>query len=160
MVGRLADSADTLYLQRTSRRDAHRVLHTMAERLQQGDVLAFFPEGTTSEGVDLIDPATKALTGRFRVAHATTPVDAGHMLYFWAAGRDFGTAPDQMAALDAITQIGFAEDEAMIEAIQTLQDRDPRGAQAPEFSVKMDTAGIAARRIVQRWMERERHADA
>lgn len=110
--------------------------------------------------VDLIDPATKALTGRFRVAHATTPVDAGHMLYFWVAVRDYGVAPDQMAALDAITQIGFAEDEAMIEAIQAMQDRDPRGAQAPEFSVKMDTAGIAARRIVQRWMEREQHADA
>ena len=46
VIGRLADSADTLYLQRTSRKDAHRVLHTMAERLQQGDVLAFFPEGT------------------------------------------------------------------------------------------------------------------
>lgn len=54
VIGRLADAADTLYLERTSRRDAHRVLHTMAERLQEGDVLAFFPEGTTSEGIDLL----------------------------------------------------------------------------------------------------------
>ena len=30
-----------------------------------------------------------------------------------------------------------------------------RGIQAPEISVKMDTAGIEARRIVQRWMEKE-----
>jgi vanillate O-demethylase monooxygenase subunit len=50
---------------------------------------------------------------------------------------------------------GFAEDEVMIEAIQATVSRDPRGSQAPEISVKMDTAGIQARRIVQRWMDKE-----
>jgi len=42
-----------------------------------------------------------------------------------------------------------------LEAIQAIADRDPRGTAAPEVSVKMDTAGIQARRIVQRWMDRE-----
>lgn len=54
VVGRLADAADTLYLQRASRRDAHRVLEQIAARLQAGDVVTVFPEGTTSDGVDLL----------------------------------------------------------------------------------------------------------
>jgi vanillate O-demethylase monooxygenase subunit len=105
--------------------------------------------------VDFKDPDTGEVTGRFRVAHATTPIDDRSMLYFWVAGRDHGTSPAEMAALDELTKIGFAEDEEMIEAIQAIADRDPLGASAPEVSVKMDTAGIQARRIVQRWMERE-----
>jgi phenylpropionate dioxygenase-like ring-hydroxylating dioxygenase large terminal subunit len=105
--------------------------------------------------VDLIEPGSRKVTGRFRVMHATTPIDATHMHYFWVVGRDYGTNNAEMESLSAITKIGFAEDEAMIEAIQALQLRDLRGASAPECSVKMDSAGIQARRIVQKWMERD-----
>jgi 1-acyl-sn-glycerol-3-phosphate acyltransferase len=50
VVGTLADAAGTLYITRESRRDAMRVVHQVAERLQAGDVLAVFPEGTTGDG--------------------------------------------------------------------------------------------------------------
>lgn len=105
--------------------------------------------------VDLIDPENGTITGRFRVTHATTPIDATHMLYFWIVARDFGTGPEQMARIEAITKIGFAEDEAIIEAVQRVMTRDPRSNRTREISVKMDTAAVQARRIVQRWMERE-----
>jgi vanillate O-demethylase monooxygenase subunit len=105
--------------------------------------------------VDLIDPESRIITGRFRVIHATTPIDATKMYYFWVVGRDYGRDDVAMEALASITRIGFAEDEAMIEAIQALQLRDPRGSSAPEYSVKMDSAGIMARRIVQKWMDRD-----
>jgi 1-acyl-sn-glycerol-3-phosphate acyltransferase len=52
-ISTMADGAGTLYLERQSRRDAHRVVRRMAERLQAGDVLAVFPEGTTGDGVQL-----------------------------------------------------------------------------------------------------------
>lgn len=108
--------------------------------------------------VDLQDPARSdpdAVTGRFRVVHATTPIDATHMHYFWVLGRDYGTSPASMTALSDITKIGFAEDEAMIEAVQQVMSRDPRGASAPEVSVRADAAGVQARRMLQRWMDRE-----
>jgi 1-acyl-sn-glycerol-3-phosphate acyltransferase len=54
LLGALATGAGTLYIERESRRDAMRVVHHMAESLQSGDVLAVFPEGTTSDGVDLL----------------------------------------------------------------------------------------------------------
>ena len=54
LVGTLATGAGTLFIERESRRDAHRVLHHMVTHLQAGQVLAVFPEGTTSDGVSLL----------------------------------------------------------------------------------------------------------
>ena len=42
-----------MYIERESRRDAHRVVSQMAERLRAGDILAVFPEGTTGDGITL-----------------------------------------------------------------------------------------------------------
>lgn len=50
LIGTLATGAGTLYIERESRRHAMRVVHHMAEALRAGDVLAVFPEGTTSDG--------------------------------------------------------------------------------------------------------------
>lgn len=50
LIGPMATGAGTLYIERASRRDAMRVVHQMAESLQRGDILAVFPEGTTSDG--------------------------------------------------------------------------------------------------------------
>ncbi|MBE7941762.1 MULTISPECIES: lysophospholipid acyltransferase family protein [Ramlibacter] len=54
LVGALATGAGTLYIERESRRDALRVVHHMAESLRDGDILAVFPEGTTSDGISLL----------------------------------------------------------------------------------------------------------
>lgn len=54
LVGTLAAGAGTLFIERQSRRDAHRVVHHMVEHLQDGQVLAVFPEGTTSDGLSLL----------------------------------------------------------------------------------------------------------
>lgn len=50
LLGALITGAGTLYIERESRRDAMRVVHHMAERLQAHDLLAVFPEGTTGDG--------------------------------------------------------------------------------------------------------------
>lgn len=54
LIGTLATGAGTLYIERDKRRDAVRVVHHMAERLRAGDVIAVFPEGTTSDGTGLL----------------------------------------------------------------------------------------------------------
>jgi 1-acyl-sn-glycerol-3-phosphate acyltransferase len=54
LVGRLADAAGTLFVTRESARDAVRVVHQMADCLKTGEVLTIFPEGTTSNGVQLL----------------------------------------------------------------------------------------------------------
>ena len=54
LIGALATGAGTLYIERESRRDAMRVVHHMVESLNRGEILAVFPEGTTSDGVTLL----------------------------------------------------------------------------------------------------------
>ena len=54
LIGTLSTGAGTLYIERASRRDAMRVVHQMADALKAGDILAVFPEGTTSDGISLL----------------------------------------------------------------------------------------------------------
>ena len=54
IVGRLATGAGTLYIERSSRRDAMRVVHDMVQALRDGDILMVFPEGTTGDGITLL----------------------------------------------------------------------------------------------------------
>ena len=54
VIGMMSDRAGTLFIERESRRDAMRVVHHMADSLRAGDVLAVFPEGTTSDGASLL----------------------------------------------------------------------------------------------------------
>jgi 1-acyl-sn-glycerol-3-phosphate acyltransferase len=54
LVGTLATGAGTLYIERTQRKDALRMVKDMAQAMKDGDVVAVFPEGTTSDGRDLL----------------------------------------------------------------------------------------------------------
>ena len=54
LIGTLATGGGTIYIERESRRDALRVVHHMAASLKRGEVVAVFPEGTTSDGVSLL----------------------------------------------------------------------------------------------------------
>jgi 1-acyl-sn-glycerol-3-phosphate acyltransferase len=50
VIGWLVACGGTLFIERTRRSDARRVVHLVAEALRAGDQIAMFPEGTTSDG--------------------------------------------------------------------------------------------------------------
>jgi 1-acyl-sn-glycerol-3-phosphate acyltransferase len=54
VLGKLVDGAGTIYLERSSKRDALRVVHQAADVLKAGDTVAFFPEGTVGPGAELL----------------------------------------------------------------------------------------------------------
>ena len=54
LLSHLVDAAGTLYLERERKRDALRVVHAMAQALLAGETVAVFPEGTTSDGRELL----------------------------------------------------------------------------------------------------------
>ena len=54
LVGALATHSGTLYIERANRKDALRMVHDMADAMREGDVVAVFPEGTTSDGRSLL----------------------------------------------------------------------------------------------------------
>jgi 1-acyl-sn-glycerol-3-phosphate acyltransferase len=54
LIGRLVTGAGTLLVDRQRRRDAARALETMVQALKQGETVALFPEGTTSDGAQVL----------------------------------------------------------------------------------------------------------
>lgn len=54
LFGWLAEATGTVFLVREKKSDAMRVNQLMAAHLRDGDCLALFPEGTTSDGSDLL----------------------------------------------------------------------------------------------------------
>ena len=68
IIGRLIANAGTLFIERERRRDAHKVNIEAARVLAAGDVVAIFPEGTTTDGRDVLP---------FRASLLQPIVDAG-----------------------------------------------------------------------------------
>ncbi|WP_394755997.1 lysophospholipid acyltransferase family protein [Rhodoferax sp.] len=54
LIGTLAAAVGTLFIERESRRDVLRVVEQMADSLRGGDLIAVFPEGTSSDGVRVL----------------------------------------------------------------------------------------------------------
>jgi 1-acyl-sn-glycerol-3-phosphate acyltransferase len=54
VIGYLTEQSGMLFVERTSRKDAHRVVQMVAKRLVEGDCVAVFPEGTTGDGKALL----------------------------------------------------------------------------------------------------------
>jgi len=54
VVSRMIRGAGTVFIERERRRDTHRVNHAMARVLANGDVVAIFPEGTTTDGIEML----------------------------------------------------------------------------------------------------------
>lgn len=54
LIGFLAEGTGTLFVQRESPRDASRVVQQMVQSLRQGEVVALFAEGTTSDGTGVL----------------------------------------------------------------------------------------------------------
>ncbi len=53
VFGYLARKSGTIFINRTSRKDTARIVETTAEILAKGHNVAFFPEGTTTDGTEL-----------------------------------------------------------------------------------------------------------
>ena len=74
LVSRLVDSAGTLYLERERKRDALRVVHVVAAALRAGQVVAVFPEGTTSTGHGLLPFHANLLQAAIATATPVQPI--------------------------------------------------------------------------------------
>jgi 1-acyl-sn-glycerol-3-phosphate acyltransferase len=74
LLGSLITGAGTLYIERESRRDAMRVVHRVADRLREGDVVSVFPEGTTSDGRSLLPFHANLLQAAIAASAPALPV--------------------------------------------------------------------------------------
>ncbi|MBN3763243.1 lysophospholipid acyltransferase family protein [Burkholderia sp. Ac-20365] len=89
VVGWLAEQLGTVFIQREKRSDAKRIMHELANRLNAGELMCVFPEGTTTDGVQLLP----FHANMFQAAvSASRPVQPVCMMYEDAQGRQ-STAP-------------------------------------------------------------------
>jgi 1-acyl-sn-glycerol-3-phosphate acyltransferase len=74
LISHLVAAGGTLYLERERKRDALRVVHVMAEALSAGETVAVFPEGTTSDGRELLPFHANLLQAAIATASPVQPV--------------------------------------------------------------------------------------
>jgi len=84
VVGFLAKTIGTVFIQREKRTDAKKIMHQLAEILQRGGLIAVFPEGTTTAGLT-VQPFH---TNLFQAAvHAAAPIQPICLMYEDAQGH-------------------------------------------------------------------------
>jgi len=74
VVSRMIRGAGTVFIERGRRRDTHRVNQKMARVLADGDVVAIFPEGTTTHGGDVLPFKSSLLQPIVEAAGHVQPV--------------------------------------------------------------------------------------
>ena len=74
VIGGLASAAGTLFIERTSRRDAMRTVSRMEEAIRKGDMVAVFPEGTTGDGAELLPFHANLLQAAIAAEAAVQPM--------------------------------------------------------------------------------------
>ena len=102
LIGRLATAAGTLYISRSSRRDASRMVQTMADSLARGDVLAVFPEGTTGDGLRLLPFHSNLLQSALV---ADVPVQPVALRFVTAVDGRVSTAPSYAGETTLLSSI-------------------------------------------------------
>lgn len=114
LLGRLVAGAGTLFIERDRKRDALRVVHHLAERLQAGDVLAVFPEGTTSDGRSVLPFHANLLQAAVATGAPVQPLGLAY--------RPMGAAADALARHDAPVYVGDATLLASVWRVLTATD--------------------------------------
>jgi 1-acyl-sn-glycerol-3-phosphate acyltransferase len=123
-VRTLSDGAGSLYIERTSRRDAHRVVTQMADSLRAGDILAVFPEGTTGDGITLKHFHANLIQAAIE---ASVPVQPVALKFIDAASGETSFAPSYVDDETLVGSIWRTLTAPPIKAIVTFGE-----AQAPQ----------------------------
>lgn len=79
LLGSLITGAGTLYLERENRRDALRVVHRVADRLREGDIVSVFPEGTTGDGSALLPFHANLLQAAISASAPALPIALSYL---------------------------------------------------------------------------------
>ena len=153
LIGWFAQNLDTVFIEREKRSDARRIMHELAARLERGELMCVFPEGTTSDGLAL----KPFHSNMFQAAvSAGRPVQPLCIMYEDAQGRQ-SVAPayiDDLSlkdSLDAMLKAGPLTAHVYVgEALEPGDDRRKLAARAEE----------AVGQALEAMREGARHSDA
>ena len=83
---------------------------------------------------------------RLSIFHFTTPESPTRFRYQYYFGWDVRLPPEAVERMGAAVADTYAEDKYILEHVQRMIERDPRGANYPEMIVRADEAAIQSRR--------------
>lgn len=138
VIGWLADKAGgTLFLERARKTDAKRVNGAMADHLRAGECLALFPEGTTTDGSELL-PFYSSLFQPAVTAQA--PVCPALIRYRTGAGRYCQAAAwhGDSSLLDSLRRI--VRQPAVFAEIEFLTPIPSQGLHRRELAARAEQA--------------------
>lgn len=133
VVGWLAHRLGTIFIHREKRRDAHRTMHEIVERVSSGGMVCLFPEGTTSDGTSLLPFHTNLFQA---AVSAQCPVQPVCLLYEDSSRRQSTTPAyiDDVSlgqSLDAVLRGGPFTAHLYVGApIEPMSDRRALAAKA------------------------------
>ena len=141
LIGWLAEAAGTVFLVREKKSDALRVNHTMSDHLRRGDWLALFPEGTTSDGSQVL-PFYPSL---FQPAVETaTPVWPVHIRYLTPDGQHCEAAAYYAGISLGASLLRIVRLRALEAEVCFLPPIDSTGLSRRELAQRAETAIRAA----------------
>ena len=74
VLGWFVEKGNTLFIDRSKRSEASRMVDVTAKALENGDLLAFFPEGTTTDGTHLLPFKASLIQAAINTKAAVWPV--------------------------------------------------------------------------------------
>ena len=141
VLGRLVGGVGTLFIERARRHDTHRVNQEVARALGAGDIVAVFPEGTTTDGTRLLPFKGSLLQPVIDAAGFVQPVAIRY--------RTPDGAPSSVAAyVDDVTFLGslwrVAGERALVVELDALAPLAARARQRRELARDAEAAIRAA----------------
>ncbi len=130
IIGWLATNVGTLYIERASRRDALRVVHQIAENLSAGHLIGIFPEGTTSDGKQLLPFHANLLQA---AVACSCPVQPVALRYLEASGE---------LSMSPI----YVDDDTLLSSVWRMMCAHPITARL-DFLPSMPTDGLDRRAL-------------
>ena len=132
VIGWLCAQTGVLFVERARKRDAHRIMHVIAAGLSAGELMCVFPEGTTSDGLQLLP---------FHANLFQAPVSAGAPIRPLALRY-------RIAATGELTTIpAYIGDLSMMDTINAMLNGPPLVVEVfvgPAVAPEMDRRALAA----------------
>lgn len=139
VVGTLCERTGTIFIERGRRHAVHSVLKTMSQELREGEVIAFFPEGTTSDGSGLLPFHANLFEAAVRSSAPIRPVLLSY--------KQYGGRSEVPAFIDDLTLIQCAlavlQASAIDVHLQVLDAIDSKGLTRHELAARVRTAMLA-----------------
>lgn len=142
VIGWLADKAGgTLFLERTRKSDARRMNELMAGHLRDGDCLALFPEGTTSDGRALLP----FFPGLFQPAVAAEATIWPAVIRYLDAGGGYNPAAAYYGDMSLLASLRhILQSPGIVAEIHFLPAIAARGLSRRELAAEAESAIRAA----------------